>query len=509
MDEEMNRFPRLAFPEFLAALSLGACVFETGPEPPVKSLAYTAKVSRSGGERCSVFVNILRWPAEESIRFQLPPYYADNPRMPVPGVDPARILAEDHGGQAVAAQTAIPPFTQGGGTWISFPPGTEKLRYSVDLDPSDSGRFGPPMPGLGPDLQMIDGSTLFILPAAGNSLAEQWRNPLSLQFDWVLENGITSAGALAMKPRFNYQLMFLRGAINPLRTLEFPLGSHRVTLYTTSPYDTLSLPALADKLRLWIPLLEARLLPLPWERLAIGTNPVFYGLEGVAGYWFKQNAASDAEAHLHELTHAFVGVMQGELEDPWWKEGVTNYFGKLLSVQAGYNTDSAVWGYLIQTRDTVPSILQYALADPGVRDRFFYPLDSAYRDNPPLDFYSLLYGKGAQAAMIIDAWLAEHGDHDLFEAERMLFQTGRTAFTRAQFAAVLTGLAGLPADTLLQTLCDRPGAFSTAQLQAAFDTVKDHGHFLPPPGFITVPKSAAVPGTSRHTPLTWEGMEKF
>jgi predicted metalloprotease with PDZ domain len=125
------------------------------------------------------------------------------------------------------------------------------------------------------------------------------------------------------------------------------------------------------------------------------------------------------------LIHTFVGVYHGELEDPWWKEGMTNYLGYLLPLQAGRISDSAFASGIFPLIDTVPAVRDVPLASPEVRTRLFLPLDSAWA--PPADprgFINLVYGKGGEASMILDRWLLERsgGRKSVFDLVRSLIR---------------------------------------------------------------------------------------
>lgn len=471
----------------VSCFCLCSCFFEDSnnapSNSPAKKLAYSVKVSsQSGALRCSVFVKIENWPEAEPVVFQLPPYYPDNPRMPVPGVVSSRIHIEDAKGQSLSSTPTTAPFNQGGGVWITLPSSATTVSYEIDLDPADSTRFGVPIPGLKHGVQLLDGALLFILPAMGNSLSSHWRNPISLSLNWHIPGGNRLMGDSVLNLACNYQLMFYRGVLNPSSSLEFQVGNHQVTVYTTEAVDTLDLQGLAQRMNRWIPLVESHFSSLPWKHLWIGSNinSVYGGLEGIGGYWFGTPYGSHAEVHLHEFTHSIVGVLLGEYDDAWFKEGVTEYFGLVMAVQDGFYTDTVeVRSYLQNLHDSVPSVIQYALSDEVLRDRFYHDVDTDYVERPPQDFYSLLYGKGAEAAMQIDAWLLQNsaGKHDLFEAVRTLYNAGAPAFTRQQLNGVLQNLSGQRADTLLQSLCDKPGPYTVVQLQRAFSTLRTYDRF--------------------------------
>jgi len=469
---------------FVFPVFFTACVLETRPEPPLpaRQLSYTARVviGPTTVLRCSVEIVVLKWPAEERLIFQFPPYYPDNPRMPVPGISIQHVKAEDWLGRNISVREAFPPFQQGRGRWMDL--GNARVfRYEVDLDPGNPETFGPPVPGMMSGTQLLDGSQLFALPASGRKLSEHWRNPVSLHLEWLLDAGLSMVGGAYWDFTSNYEMMFFRGALNPVQSKSFLVGEHRVTVYTTSPGVNIDMERFEYDLGRWIRRVERAVKPLPWKKLYIGANSVHAGIEGMAGYWFRPEYSGAAEVHLHELIHSLVGVQQGELEDAWWKEGVTTYLGQLLSAWDGYYDSTDLGSTLLQTREMVPSVRDYALSDPVLRDRFYSELNPDYQDQPGEDFYSLLYGKGAQAAMLLDDWIlrSSGGKQDLFAAVRLLYRPGQGGFSRRQFVAVLESLSGMRADTLLQSLCDRPGAFSPSRLQGAFDSLRVRGRFLP------------------------------
>jgi predicted metalloprotease with PDZ domain len=232
------------------------------------------------------------------------------------------------------------------------------------------------------------------------------------------------------------------------------------------------------------------LLPLPTYEYFVGQFPVFSGIEGIQGYWFMSNLYSWPQVHTHELIHTFVGIYHGDLEDPWWKEGLTNYLGLLLPLQAGMINDSVFAAAALADLTGKAATHDLPLSSPALRTRLFIPLDSAWNDpQDSLGFPELVYGKGAQASMILDRWILERsgGRKSIYDLVRALVRLPDPGFTRSQLVAATESVAGAPAEGFLASLLDRPGAFPADSLRATYLALKAMGRFAPGGGKLPVP----------------------
>jgi hypothetical protein len=487
-------------PLLLAGLLLGSCLFETAvPEPASeRQLHYTVSIGGDAGAgkaRCEVSVRVVKWPAGEPLLFQAPVFYSDNPALPVRGFHASDFRAEDSLGRPLAARDTAPAFADLDGNFLIMPPETRAITYPVDHDPADSGRFGLPLPGLGKGVQAIDGAYYFILPLRGERFSEQWRMPVSIHLDFALAPGFRLVGQDPSSSfTTNYELMFVRAAVNPLETATFRVGNHDVTTYVTSR-DSFDLARYNLLLAKCIGLVEDSLLPLPLHNWFGGEVPGFGGIEGSQGYWFQPEGQDQAYLHTHELIHTFVGVHHGDLDDPWWKEGVTNYLGELLALQGGLLAESLFVKQVSISLDT-QAVHHYALSSPYVRNHLFSPLDSIYHLPNAEGFLNLVYDKGAEAAMIIDRRILEgsHGKKSLYDLVRLLIRRHGSAFTREDLIDAVGRLSGRDARFFLQDLLDRPGAYSPDSLRNTYATLRTMGRFQPgvPAGAPAAPAASAA-----------------
>ncbi|MDB5051510.1 MAG: hypothetical protein JWO30_4581 [Fibrobacteres bacterium] len=470
------------------ALPLGSCLFETASpgtatEAPGADHRLDYLVSAAAGSKgCRVEITIRAWPGNEARIFQAPVFYADNPVMPAPGYKASDLTVTDGGGNALAARDTALAGVSLDGNFIVVPASARTISYAVDAAPGDSSRFGLPTPGTAKGVDLIDGAYFFILPLLGRDYPAQWRTPARISLEFAPIPGRTLVGVDArLSLATNYELMFVRAAYDPIRTRTFSMRNHEVTVYATSD-GTLDLVAFGGLLEKCIRVAEDSLMPLPTYRYFAGENPEFWGIEGIQGYWFKAEARELAAVHVHEITHTFVGVYHSDHDDPWWKEGVAGYLGQLLALQAGLIGDSAFAGDILTLRDTLPAVREHALSDPYVRDHLFLAMDSAFAyPADPADFAGLVYGKGSQAAMILDRYILEGsgGKRSIYDLIRDLVRSYGTAFHRSDLEASVDRLAGGSSAAFLKGLLDQAAPLGLDSLKHTYAALRAMGRFAP------------------------------
>ncbi len=483
------------------ALPLGSCLFETATPAPGDDhrLDYTVTVQEAvaaqasvgkmlsgavppSGDGARVDVRIRSWPDGEPKLFQAPVFYSDNPAYPLKGLTAADLTVRDRRGNRLTARDTILSGLFLDGNFIVLPDSAHAISYRVDLDPRDAERFGAPIPGTGKGVDLIDGAYFFILPLLGRDFPSQWRTPARYTVEFTPVAGRTLTGSdtrIALST--NYELMFVRAAYGALKAKTFPMRNHEVTVYSTSS-ASLDMDAFAALLGKCIALVEDSLLPLPTYRYFAGENPQFWGIEGVQGYWFKSEAQALPVVHVHELAHTFVGIYHSDYDDPWWKEGVTNYLGLLLSLQGGLIGDTAFAGDMLILRDSLPAVRQHGLASAYVRNHLFPALDSAFNEPyVPENFTGLVYGKGGQAAMILDRYLLERsgGKASLFDLIRALIRGHGSAFHRADLIASVDALTGGGSAEFLGSLLDRAAPLGADSVVSTYRAMRSLGRFGP------------------------------
>ncbi len=473
----------------LAVSGLVACLFQTQViEPTSPHLHYRLRVSPGAPSQAEVTITFLAWPQSKAKTFLLPSYYADNPVWPVPGLDVSSINMRDAQGKALSSES-VPSFGFAGdtsqplGPTVTLPNSTETWSYQLDLDTLAPSRLGLAIPNLLPGLQLLDGANLFALPILASpqniQAAEIWREPMEIDVKVEIPDGQASLGmAVHEKLSSPYELMFLRSVVGRPRQVEKRLMLQRgltpVTVFATTS-DTVNLQTLADSLPRYLTLVEDMFGPLPSPFLAIGEVGGLGGLEGRHGYWFGTPYANYPEVHLHELIHLWVGIICGDRDQPWFKEGVTTYLGQWLTVRGGWMTLDAWQAYMEgQAQDTLGPVAEVALTNLNSRLNYYRPLNHDYLDGISSPWYQLVYGKGPQAALLIDAYMLEasQGQVGLPDLVRNLYEHHRPGFTRIEMVASMKALTGEMPRAWLDQLLDNPGPIKPETIKAAFATLR-------------------------------------
>lgn len=466
-----------------------ACLFQTQAADPITPyLQYRLRVLPGVAAKAEITITLLSWPQGKTKTFLLPSYYADNPVWPVPGIDTATLSLRDAQGK-VLSRDSTPSFGFAGdtaqplGPTVTLPASVLSWSYTVDLDTLAPGRLGLAIPNLLPGLQLLDGATLFALPVLaseqGQEASQVWREPMEIDVNVDMPAGQFCFGMASREKLFSpYELMFLRGVAGQPRRVELRLNLQRgltpVTIFATTS-DTVGLDSLAATLPSYLQLVEDMLGPLPTPFLAIGEVAGLGGLESQHGYWFGTPFVNRPEVHLHELIHLWVGIRSGDRDQPWFKEGVTTYLGQLLTVQGGWmKVDDWQAFAESQAQDTVGPVAEVALTDLDSRLKYYRPLNEDFLDDVASPWYGLVYGKGMQAALIIDAHLLEasRGEVGLPDLVRSLYANHRPGFTRAQMEAAMKALTGVAPGDALAALLDNSGSINPETIKAAFAALK-------------------------------------
>jgi predicted metalloprotease with PDZ domain len=198
-------------------------------------------------------------------------------------------------------------------------------------------------------------------------------------------------------------------------------------------------------------------------------------MEGTFSFYMInwQGAASDVRAiTTHEALHAWIGIRTGDLDDPWWKEGTASYLGRVLAANAGFPKDS-LRSQLVKSLSGDFMTTSKALSDPYVRSHL-------YDKDTNANCLVLVYDKGAQACMVLDKMIRQatgNGATLFSKTGALCTRFDHSAFTRAQFKALLEENTGLDLGGFFSASIDSPGALDTAELSRAWHFVDSCGAF--------------------------------
>lgn len=175
----------------------------------------------------------------------------------------------------------------------------------------------------------------------------------------------------------------------------------------------------------------------------------------------------------------------------------------MLSIQGGLIGDTAFAREILAPYDTLPSVKTHALSSPYVRNHLFGPLDSAFAYVYQAENYpGLIYGKGGQAAMILDRYLLEKsgGKASIYDLIRSVVRGHGSAFHRSDLIAETDRLAGGSSAEFLTDLLDRVAPLDADSLARTYKALRARGRFGPGGGKLPIPGIDPAPAstTGKH-----------
>ena len=270
----------------------------------------------------------------------------------------------------------------------------------------------------------------------------------------------------------------VRGSYSARNSFQIALPQSNISVYNSqiNPIDMQAITKTVKQANQLTNLILGDILPDEFE---IGIVPIHWGLEATGGYWVNHKASSDLLTHIHEIFHLTLGIRLGEYDDPWFKEGVTEYLSWLMATRVGEFTRQEFRDKFILELDTVPAVSAYALSDERIRLIGFPQLDEELVWKDESGFQTLLFRKGGQAAMLLDAYILEQtqGQENLVTLVRQLWNHYLPAFSRNQFISEMEKITGEGAETFVTPLLDESGAFTLERLERAFNLLMEYNYF--------------------------------
>jgi hypothetical protein len=173
----------------------------------------------------------------------------------------------------------------------------------------------------------------------------------------------------------------------------------------------------------------------------------------------------------HEAIHCWVGIRVGEYDDPWWKEGTTNYLGYLVALRNNLSTDYFITYMLCKDLSNDPWVQSLALSDPEVRSRIFAPED---------DCGVLVYYKGAQVNMLLDRKIREESNQES-SLDRVLGiftkEFNGRAFRRGEYLSFIEAHTGVDVSDIFYEFVDAAGVIPDSVLRDNSEALRDMGAF--------------------------------
>lgn len=453
------------------------------PVEPEKeqSFFYNINVPKMGLDSLHIILRIRVGNLEDSIHLLIPPVYADNPF-------PVQTSSNVHNVKLSGTCGNTIPFTSDTvliETYkhlsLSFPSIDTLFTFEYDVTFNYFDTLGRPLPFFNSDYGFIQGAYLFAIPFEKEDLTSIWRTEKNLSVHYTINSALNFYGDPLPQTNFNtpYELLFSTSAINADLLYEGEGGKQKfrfVYAAKKTADDSLLQKAYAQ--------LEIILDDVTGIFGTLGNNylTVILGVNKISAqegtYAFNALDPTPNETKgwygvilAHEAVHCWVGIRVGEYDDPWWKEGTTNYLGYLFALRNNLSTDFFITNMLCRDLSDDKWVRSLALSDPEVRSRIFAPID---------DCGFLVYYKGAQVNMLLDRKIRE-GSSKTSSLDKVLGAftnefDGR-AFRRQEYLTYIKSQTGVDVSDIFDIYVDAPGPIPVSVLKDNSAALIDMGAF--------------------------------
>ncbi len=381
--------------------------------------AYTVNVPAMPSDSVNVEI-ALNCPSNDSVKLVLPPAYADNPLLLADSVGGISHLSiTDRSGRSVPYLTGSIVMGHQLSTRLIFSAaGSDSLNisYTVKLGYKVAQASGSdllmPHPHISSTQGYLSGPYLFAWPCPTGSVPNDWREPRDISLNWMLPPGVFLYGDTEATEHCSnvYELLFHQTALasSSSRIIASGIsGGQSYRIVSISDTTTFDASTIADANRI-ASAIFAYIAPKfdttnRTFTIITGINNGI-GLEGMNALCIMDptsaNSAQFSANLAHEIIHSWVGVRVGSLDIPWWKEGTTMYLGVYTAVNLGLRPSTNLKTDLTSYFDsTVATALTRSLDDPSILEDEYYG---------PNGTGNLIYRKGGQVCLLLDAAIREH-----------------------------------------------------------------------------------------------------
>jgi hypothetical protein len=476
-----------------------------GPEEK-GALTYTVVIPSLGLDSLHIELQIQDWEGGDSVRLLAPPVYADNPVLEQTGNNFCNLQIEQLAGSPVVY--SFDSVRVGLYNSLSVAFHREHLpvlvSYDIKFQYNDSTRM--PVPRIGDQAGYLQGNYLFMIPYKSTETVDIWRDNFQIIVRYLPGASVPFNGDPTSQSyyRNSYELMFSNCALGGTLQIQGLSGGQAFRFVGLSQNDSISLSlyqSTADNMGLLLEDISPifgiiREAPIT---VIFGVNSAG-GLEGMYSFSMRDPRENDSLGATnmimaHEILHSWIGVRVGDYDDPWWKEGTTNYLGFLIAKRNNLITQAYLDSCLLADLSLDSNVAVYSLSDATVRDHLFN------RSRPGDWMLNLVYTKGAQVNMLLDRRIRS-ASLNLTSLDKVLGSFvslyDGTAFTRNEYLTYIRENSGAEVGDLFQEYVDKSGAIPDSVLLDNYIWLAQTGAF----GEVEIP-SVTVGGSSGRALFKW------
>ncbi|MFW5812947.1 MAG: hypothetical protein ACOCXC_01360 [Fibrobacterota bacterium] len=464
----------------------GFCRDDVSKPQDHPTLSYTLNLSALHPDSLTISFTTDNIP-QAGGRFILPAHHFDNPIDSFSSTTAADLHITDRKGNPLNgtfSEEQLGPITNQ--IFTAHPDAQYPLTFSYTFDPSAIAQPSHILPHMHLDNSaLLMGSYLFIVPYLTDDLARLWRTPLDIELNVTAPASVDLHGVPPHSTYRNiYELFFTQLTAGAQEIARGSGGGQDFVVLNLSgeSYDNSYTPEMMER----VPhLLDEAVVRFGTIRsqdapFTISVTGTVGALEGYNGFTLltptPDNHFIIYMVIAHEIIHHFVGIRCGDYDDPWWKEGTTNYLGIALSARLGYFSKEHVHSMLLGEKDFSDPKFSHALSDPHVRSHHFKE-----------DFFDLIYTKGMWVSMLMDERIRRATDNriilDDLVAELCMKFDG-SAFYRQDYVDLFKKY-GADVGDLFSSYVDTQESIPHSELERAYSYLDSAGAFGNPGGEVS------------------------
>jgi predicted metalloprotease with PDZ domain len=480
----------------LSLMLFGGCAEKPLSPGKTPDLAYTLSLNAMHPE--SVFVSIAISETYRGAEFILPFIYADNPIDSFSGFLVNDISLTDSTG--IPAECPVyyvknGPVNPGAleiHDNISFPV-TMSYRIDVNAVNSNTSYGGPPLVFMDSEAAFLQGNYLFAVPYF-EDLTDLWRTAFNASLTIENKSGRNMLGAVAQSAYSNaYELLFLQVILGAEifasgsgKGQEFVICGFPSAEHSGSSMNHAAAQDFSEILEALVPVFGKS----GAEQYTVLFHSIPGGLEGTNSFTCRYpHIDTDSTLPMvfaHEFIHEFLGIRCGEFDDPWWKEGCTNYLGYEVASRLDLISKDVLKNNFVRFLELNDEEKGIAPSDPYVRENLYFK-----------KLYGIVYNKGGMISMLIDEKLrrATGNQVGLEAAAAALCRKYRAgAFTRNEMLEHFTGYGGCDISAILEAYADKPDSIKVQVLASSYDYLDSCGVFGDGIGRSSGKRAVIIPG---------------
>jgi predicted metalloprotease with PDZ domain len=459
----------------------------------VPSLDYLVTLDKLGDKRLRVMLALGGFEGDEIILRGVPSYM-DNPVAAPKWRTVRKLRARNElGGELPIAKGKD---SEGGRLWRIRPAavGVTVVEYELSVSFKESRQtrnYPTQIPFMDKRRAWLAGNYVFCFPELNADARTAMRTPARIRVEFDLPGNLPLHGLPDGRIELGnlYELLSLQWGLGRFVTEQLPFSEPKVEMILRSEEEFDA--GEREALRGWTVTIVETLTgffggaPFPKKNFYYFRNDGIGGLEGAytcqAYVQYDvdltdpddSNVRSFLDVALHECFHTWNPIGMFAIGDPWFKEGITSYYGNVLTLRLGwleFADYEAEWERGGKILSENPLFGEVPLTDPRIW----------HREYSGEEWRQLTYTRGHAVALLLDVLIRERTENrrSLDDVMRRLFSDhARGHFTHVELLRAITGSTGIDADAFFSEYVSGVRVPGPAEVERALAVARRLGVF--------------------------------